>query len=724
MKIKFFYTIGFLTILFVLTNCPEPKKSSPFSNPLLLYALASSTSSSSASSTPTDISKYGRKIETKTYTSITGTDATLGSKVDLGFSFDYLGKKSTQATVDYGKLTLDGGVLYGWNTSSFTTGTISYLKESNKITFQFKDVGLSTTSTSPKYNLQIVLNGSDSTIEFIYGSRTAYHSVASSSLFAILAIANTSNSYLDGKLGAVAASSNSLRYGDFPTNGTSIKFTPNTTSAEFTDPYFSYQWHLKNTGQLGGTSGEDVNVSSVWTGGNKGEGIKVVVVDDGLDNAHEDLKDNILTSSGRNYLTSSSDPSGSSADHGTCVGGIIGARDGNTLGGMGVAPRASLFGYNLLQNLTTTNETSAMTGNGNMQAFDVSNNSWGAADNRGTYTNSNSTWRTAIDTGVTSGRSNKGAIYLWAAGNGGATVDNSNYDGQANYYGVMAIAAIGDDGKRANYSEEGANLWVGTQSQGTTGAAITTVDNTFTSTSGYSFGSSSTTNFASDKYTNSFNGTSAATPLAAGVVALMLKANSNLTWRDVRIILAETARKNDATDSDWVTVGTKVTGGSYNFNHKYGFGAIDANAAVNAARTWTNVATQVTHTPTLSSPGSAIPDNNVTGVSNAITVSASGINRIEFVEITLNSNHTYVGDLAITLTSPSGAVSTLSKTHGCKTASFTELGACSFPSNVWRFGSSRHMGEAANGNWTLRIVDGAAGDTGTFTSWNLKFYGR
>ena len=68
----------------------------------------------------------------------------------------------------------------------------------------------------------------------------------------------------------------------------------------------------------------------------------------------------------------------------------------------------------------------------------------------------------------------------------------------------------------------------------------------------------------------------------------MLEANPNLTWRDVRHILVETSAKNNPTDSDWT-----VNGAGYEVNHKYGFGSIDAEAAVNAAKTWDTVAPEV-----------------------------------------------------------------------------------------------------------------------------------
>jgi kexin len=125
----------------------------------------------------------------------------------------------------------------------------------------------------------------------------------------------------------------------------------------------------------------------------------------------------------------------------------------------------------------------------------------------------------------------------------------------------------------------------------------------------------------------------------------------------------------------------------------------------------------VAFTTALASPGLAIPDNNPTGVSNTISVAGSGIANIEFIEITFSAaNHTYSGDLEVTLTSPAGTVSRLAEQHFCAAACTAYSG--------WVFGNARHLGEAANGNWILTVKDLVAMDTGTFQSWNLKFYGR
>ncbi len=493
------------------------------------------------------------------------------------------------------------------------------------------------------------------------------------------------------------------------------------TSVPTNDPLYGDQWHLKNTGQGGGTAGEDANVEPVWSSGRKGEGIRIAIVDVGLEIAHEDLQTNVVAGASYNYLHAANgcvapcspnglgptDPAPTAADdnHGTAVAGVAAARDLNNLGGRGAGPRAQLVGYNLFATGETSNEADAMTRNAAL--VHVSNNSWGADDD-GQIHASSSLWKTAIETGLATGRGSRGTIYVWSAGNGGRTVDNANYDGRANYRGVIAVCAVGDDGKKADYSEEGANLWVCAPSMGRANHGITTTDRT--GSQGYNQTGASP-NISNTNYTNDFSGTSSAAPLASGVVALMLQANPNLGWRDLRLILAETARKNDPTDSDWT-----VNGAGRNINHKYGFGVVDAQAAVTRALTWTNVGVQQTFTTPIRSPNLPIPDNNSTGVSDSMTVSGSGIAQIEWIEITFSAtDHTRHGDLEVTLTNNStGTVSVLSQQHSATNTPYTN----------WVFSSARHLGEAADGTWTLTVKDRATGDTGTFQSWKLTFYGR
>jgi kexin len=199
----------------------------------------------------------------------------------------------------------------------------------------------------------------------------------------------------------------------------------------------------------------------------------------------------------------------------------------------------------------------------------------------------------------------------------------------------------------------------------------------------------------------------------------------------VRLILAETARQNDPfNNADGVgwQLGASTPDGTSNylFHHDYGFGVVDADAAVSRAKTWSNVNVELTPCTVSRSPNLDIPDppdesTPATPVSDVVTVSGCGIGKIEFIEVTFTSNHTYAGDLSIALQSPSGVVSSLAETHICNDG--TQAVPC-VPYNGWVFGSAVHLGEAANGDWTLRVLDGFLLDTGKINSWSLKFYGR
>ena len=496
------------------------------------------------------------------------------------------------------------------------------------------------------------------------------------------------------------------------------------------DTLYANQWHLKNNIN----AGEDINVEPVWAcapvNSCRGEGIRIAVVDNGLEIAHEDLVANVASGMSFNYVDGSNDPS--TGDHGTCVAGIIAARDLNGLGTRGVAPRANIVGYNMIQNSTTSNMGDAMVRGGS--SISVSSNSWGYPDGLGLLDSPPIEWTTAIETGLSSGRNGLGTNYVFAAGNGaqgqgsdwcvGASppcYDNSNYDGVANYHGVIAVGSVNKAGLKSTYSEQGANLWIsapggefcngGLGTQG--GQAITTTDraggNGFNPTLYPGF------DYANLSYTKCMNGTSAATPAVSGVIALMLQAKSSLSWRDVRLILANTARKNNPGDAGWAS-----NAAGYHINHKYGFGMVDASAAVTAAATWTPVVAQVIYTSPTRSPNLVIPTNDmVTGVTDTMTISGSGITNIEWVEITFTAaDHTYSGALQVTLSKTTGGVtqSILSDVHSC------DSNTCVAYSG-WVFGTGRHLGEPANGNWTLTVKDGRASDTGHLQSWKMKFYG-
>ena len=472
------------------------------------------------------------------------------------------------------------------------------------------------------------------------------------------------------------------------------------TSSSINDPLYGCQWHLKNNDQFRNSSGHDIRVEEVWPT-YTGSGINVAVVDDGMYYLHEDLRDNVLTSFNHNYdpdATDTTDIYRPFEDHGTAVAGLIAAKD-NSLGMRGVAPEAKLYGYNFLVYDTDANEANAMSRNAATTA--ISNNSWGPGD-FGHPEPATELWETAVKHGVTTGYDGKGVFYAWAAGNGGDRDDYSTLDESANFYAVTAVCAVGHDDIRSDYSEAGANLWVcGPSSSGRDGQPrIATTDN-------------------GHRYRGSFGGTSAATPIVSGVVALVREANSALTWRDVKLILAASARKNDPDNTGWVEGAFKYGSSTdrYNFNHEYGFGMVDAKAATDLAPGWTNVRDLREITSESGVINLPIPDFPSSGTPTTVTTNLTidpFVEFVEFVEVNAHFFHANFRDLTVELVSPSGTVSTLSTTalrFGSLTTEF-------------RFGSARHLGEDAAGEWTLRIKDLSRRDAGALRSWGLTIYGH
>ncbi len=461
------------------------------------------------------------------------------------------------------------------------------------------------------------------------------------------------------------------------------------------DPLYVCQWHLRNHEN----DDADINVEPVWANGIDGTGVNVAVVDDGIDQYHEDLAPNIDASLNYDY-TGGGDVHSPLEHHGTNVAGVIAARD-NSVGVRGVAPRATIYGYNFLGFTTILNEVDAAIRNRDVTA--VNSNSWGPRDGPELYS-AEAIWEAAVESGVEKGYGGKGIFYTWAAGNGGDEGDNSNLDGFTSYYATTAVCAVDDNYIRTYYSEAGANLWVCAPSHGLRAGdrGIVTTEN-------------------SNRYSNSFNGTSASTPIVAGVAALLRQANPELTWRDLKLILAGSARKNDEENTGWEDGALKYGSQTerYHFNHEYGFGVVDAKAAVDLAEGWATVPPLESMEVASGYLDAHVPDVPVGGrpttITQALTL-ATDIRSTEFVEIDLNFSHPSFRDLEIELVSPSGQVSTLVGPYEAEdpVPLFGEF----------RFGSAKHLGEDPNGQWTIRVTDRIPGLTGTFEAWNIKVYGH
>ncbi|MGC9451074.1 MAG: S8 family serine peptidase [Oceanipulchritudo sp.] len=461
------------------------------------------------------------------------------------------------------------------------------------------------------------------------------------------------------------------------------------------DPLFPDQWHLENVGQSGGLAFADAQVRPAWDLGLSGEGVTIAIVDEGIQYRHPDLEPNWVTGSGYDYNDDDTDPSPSGSDdrHGTAVAGISLAAS-NTTGVVGLAYNARLIPLRLIGRLYEAGEEAEALSY-RRQEVDIYNNSWGPSDDAGVrYANSSSALRYALEDNVTFGRGGLGNIYVWAAGNGGLYGDNSNFDGYNSLPFTISVGAVGDDDIKAGYSEPGANLLLVAPSGGRGGGILTT-DNT--GSSGYAPG---------DEY-DGFSGTSAAAPIVSGVVALMLEERPDLNWRDVQQILALTAVPVDFADEDW-----KKNGAGHWVNHGYGFGRVDARAAVLLARDWVSL-------PSLSQPLTGQQTrlaSLIQGVTSTSSIRIEEDIEVQFVRVFVNLSHSDWGDLRIELVSPEGTASVLSEPH----ANANNSG----DPGTWTYLSTRCLGESSRGNWILRITDEGAGGSGQWTSWALEILGH
>jgi subtilisin-like proprotein convertase family protein len=473
------------------------------------------------------------------------------------------------------------------------------------------------------------------------------------------------------------------------------------------DPLVAQQWHLSNNN----STRTHANVEEAWnfggSAGVRGGGIRIGIIDDGIERTHPDLLANLDTANGWDFLRNNDDPSPSipGDDHGTPCAGVAAARGNNSLGVSGVAPEASLVALRLISASTITDAQEAAAIAWKNEIIQIKSNSWGPADDGVTLGSERpgGLLTAAFANATSAGRGGRGTIIVWAGGNGlrNNAQDNSNYDGYANSIHTIAVGASNSAGTRAFYSEPGANLVVCAPSDGTISQlGITTTD--LTGSPGYNTASGPAGNFTGD-----FGGTSATAPAVAGVVALMLQKNPDLGWRDVQEILIRSAHKISPTDSAW-----SDNGAGFHFHHHHGAGLVDASSAVSLAEAWYNLGPRNTVSSTQSGLSIPIPDNQAEGIITSFAIAEDL--RVEHVTVCLDATHSNHRQLEITLTSPSGMVSRLGTAASGKSGE---------PLNNWTFSSVRHWGEHSQGEWTVGIADTISGTTGSLTLAELNVFG-
>lgn len=484
-----------------------------------------------------------------------------------------------------------------------------------------------------------------------------------------------------------------------------------------TDLFFTDQWYLTNT-----------NVVPVWAD-YTGKGVRIgqfepsgpyAVTKEILDYRHPDLQANIdpeYLSNPNNVLVEDF------SQHATLVAGVmVASRNGD--GAVGVAYDATIAGWQVGDTVSVNSPNSVTYNVVNLYKladYDVANNSWGFDGGFESFTTVMPSLVTEyFQPAIYLGRNGLGTNIVMAGGNNRQMGGNTNYAETTNNRFVIvtsAINALGDVStlaiSEAPFSDPGASILISAP-----GSNVVSTSNIVMNDQGSVFGSDIA----------NVQGTSFATPIVSGVIALMLEANPYLGYRDVQQILALSAKKVNDNNTDLVyNAATNWNGGGMHVSHDYGFGEVDARAAVRLAETWTtlHIADNERHLShaegNLVSGGSnlgvAIADGSV--VTRTLSIGAGA--RAEHVNVTVDLNHSNWGDLTIELISPTGTISKL-----VANPETTASNPGGMPGNgrlVFTFDTTHDYGELAQGDWQLRITDRAGLGTGTLNGWKVDVYG-
>ncbi|MDY6802705.1 MAG: S8 family serine peptidase [Cyanobacteriota bacterium] len=502
------------------------------------------------------------------------------------------------------------------------------------------------------------------------------------------------------------------------------------------DTLYDKQWYLNNSGGYNLAAGSDISAERAWDITRGDRSIVVAIADDSVDLDHPDFQ-------GLGKIVAPFDlrdrdrlpmPEAPSDNHGTACAGIAVAEE-NGEGVVGVAPGCALMAI----------RTSGYLDDGSVEEiFDwaidngaaVISCSWGPS---AIYFPLSLRQNAVITKAAKRGRHGKGCVVLFAAGNANRPVDgvvdekgwpNNLIQGETPWLGgftlhpdVITVAACTSLNKKSVYSNWGTGISVCAPSNNAppgiwmpeTGYISTPpeIQDSIVGLGIFTTDRIGAAGYERGDFTGFFGGTSSATPVVAGVVALMLSANPDLKSEEVREIIQETTDKIVDPDPD-PQLGTML--GNYDANgHSqwFGFGKVNAYKAVLAARERRSPLQQPTKKIRAENNSNmAIPDFDLDGVTSVISISDSGL--VRDIEVSVEIEHTYLGDVDVHLIAPNGQKVLLQgRTLGRDTALKTTYSLETTPQ------LRRFLNLSVAGNWQLLVIDRARFDKGTLKGWQL-----
>jgi len=420
----------------------------------------------------------------------------------------------------------------------------------------------------------------------------------------------------------------------------------------------------------------------------------IQIVEGGFDTTHEDLIANMDFSMAYDDTSNTEGnclAQGLDGAHGTSSAGIIGGRGMNGIGITGIVPFGKITGYKFAKNvrglLVTDTSTlwRAWAKGARANDIDISSNSWGGCTDNSLQKDE------MLKYGSEKLRDGKGRIYVFAAGNhrvgsDTCTKNSTNLQTVLNNPYAITVAAMDKNDTIANSSNPGANVFISTYGE-----------DIIWTTYSYSF-----------KYA-SFSGTSAAAPMVAGGIGLVLEACPTLNYRDVKNIIAKTAIKVDVNNPNWVKNGANIY-----HSTDYGFGKLNTLGAINMCKNNYEALPAGVTFQSIASVDKDIPNN---GTPLEVKISVNENKKIEWAGIYLDGKIDNIGKYEFYLKSPSGTKIKL--IHGDNAAREINLNTNGFylsnisDSEVFRLSTVGFLDEQSAGDWTVEISDKNIANTQT-----------
>ena len=502
------------------------------------------------------------------------------------------------------------------------------------------------------------------------------------------------------------------------------------------DNLYTQKWYIKQNGGNELVASSHIAVEQAWDITRGVRSVVVAVVDDSFDLNHPDFQ-------GSGKIVAPRDlrendflplPSEKERSHGTACAGIALAEE-NGAGIVGVAPGCALMPIRTTGFLD--DESIEQIFNWAMEkGASVISCSWGAS---AVYFPLSLRQRAAITRAATRGRNGKGCVVLFAAGNANRPVSGAIYEQDwpgnvlqgvtdwLNGFGVhpdvMTIAASTSMSKKAAYSNWGLNISLCAPSNNASPGMsfpekgfLYTQPSIKTNLSGLGMLTTDIVGAAGydpGNFTSNFGGTSSATPVVAGVAALVLSVNPDLTAQQVKRILETTADKIVDPDPD-PQLG--LSEGKYDengYSQWFGYGKVNAARAVQVAFQQRTTLSDASKQVKLSNSNRLeIPDNNIQGIKSTIAV-ADG-SSVKDIQVGVNLTHDFLGDIEIYLIAPNNQQVLLqNRTLGNRTDLQITYGVRSHPI------LKQLLSQSATGNWQLWIIDYSPQDIGRLNSWEL-----